>query len=265
MLRGLEKFLYRRAERILMVWPRTEAYVARLGISPEKVVWLPHLAELSRYAGLSPYDGMIRDTFTVMYLGTFNNSTGMWVIPEAAKLLKDRGFSNVRFALVGGGTTKDALVEKCIEHGVGNVAFRGLIPKKDIATVMSEADAFLVTLKNVPLLKYGISLNKVCDYLASGRPTVFAGTPAYDPVKEARAGISVAGENPRALADGIQQLMSLTSEERVRMGHNGREYVARVHGVDVVAARLESVLLGSYKREADPAVLQMETETEAVV
>ena len=68
MLRRLEKFLYRRAERILMIWPRTEEYVQRLGISPEKVVWLPHVAELSRYASLEPYDGTVNNPFTIMYL-----------------------------------------------------------------------------------------------------------------------------------------------------------------------------------------------------
>jgi glycosyltransferase involved in cell wall biosynthesis len=127
---------------------------------------------------------------------------------------------------------------------------------------MNHADAFLVTLKNVPLLKYGISLNKVCDYLASGRPTVFAGTPGYDPIQQAQAGISVAGEDPGALADGIEQLIALSPAERVQMGRNGQEYVARVHGVDVVADRLESVLLGSYKRDSEVVELPMKTETQ---
>src|SRR6185437_14060496 len=249
MLRSLEKFLYRRAERILMIWPRTEEYVQRLGISPEKVVWLPHVAELSRYAALELYDGMVKNPFTVMYLGTFNNSTGTWVVPEAAKLLRDRGVQNVRFVLVGDGSTRNNLMERCQEYGLRDVEFPGLVPKKDIARWMNQADAFLVSLKNVPLLKYGISLNKVCDYLASGRPTIFAGTPGYDPVQHANAGISVPGEDPEALADGIQQLLALTPDERVQMGRNGREYVARVHGLDVVAGRLESVLLGSYQGE----------------
>jgi glycosyltransferase involved in cell wall biosynthesis len=144
-------------------------------------------------------------------------------------------------------------MKRCEQYGLRNVEFRGLVPKKDIATLMNQADAFLVTLKNVPLLKYGISLNKVCDYLASGRPTIFAGTPGYDPVQHANAGISVLGESPEALADGIQHLLALIPEERVQMGRNGREYVARVHGLDVVAGRLESVLLGSYQREPGPS------------
>jgi glycosyltransferase involved in cell wall biosynthesis len=263
MLRKLEKFLYQRAENIIMIWPRTEEYVARYGIPANKIVWIPHLADLTRYNDLKPYDGTIGDQFTVMYLGTFNNSTATWIVPEAAKLLEDRGASNIRFMLVGGGATKDALIRACARLSLHNVVFPGLVPKKDIAAVMGEADAFLVTLKNVPLLKYGISLNKACDYLASGRPTIFAGTPSYDPVKEAKAGISVPAEDPKSLADGIASLMALTSAERVQMGRNGREYLQRVHGLEVLADRLERTLLGSGKCDPEPSAPVGIAETEA--
>jgi glycosyltransferase involved in cell wall biosynthesis len=114
------------------------------------------------------------------------------------------------------------------------------------------------------LLKYGVSLNKVCDYLASGRPTILAGDPGYDPVREARAGISVRGEDPAALADAVEALMAAPAEERVRMGRNGREYLERVHGIHILADRLEGVLRGdgSYPSEGEVSALAME-RTEA--
>lgn len=265
MLRVLEKFLYRRAERILMVWPRTQEYVAKLGISPDKVVWLPHLAELSRYKDLKPYDGLAHEQFTVMYMGSFVSFMDIKNILRAAKVLQSKGRSDIRFALVGGGTDKDALEQFARELRLHNVEFTGLVPKKEIANVMARADAYIVSLRDVPLLKYGISLNKACDYLASGRPTVFAGNPGYDPIKEAKGGISVAANDPEALAGAVERLMALTPEERVEMGRNGREYVARVHGLDVVTARLESVLLGTYNRELESVTIPIKAETEAII
>jgi glycosyltransferase involved in cell wall biosynthesis len=243
-LRALEKFLYRRAERIIMIWPRTEEYVRRLGVSPEKIVWIPHLADVSRYESLEPYDGRIRERFNVMYLGSFVSFMAMEVILKSAKILQDRGRSDIRFVLVGGGTDKEHLERLATQLHLGNVEFPGLVPKKDIVKMMSDADAYVVSLKDVPLLKYGISLNKACDYLASGRPTILAGSPGYDPIKEAKAGLSVPAENPEALADAIELLMTLPPEERVQMGVNGREYLGRVHGIGVLADRLEKVLLG---------------------
>jgi glycosyltransferase involved in cell wall biosynthesis len=265
MLRSLEKFLYRRAERILMIWPRTEGYVQRLGISTEKVVWLPHVAELSRYAALGPYDGIVRERFTIMYLGSFVSFMDMKNILRAAKVLQDKGRDEIQFVLVGGGTDKQELEELAAELKLRNVEFRGLVPKKDLVKVMSSADAYIVSLRDVPLLRYGISLNKACDYLASGRPTVFAGNPGYDPIKEAMAGISVPPNDPAALAAAAEQLMAITPQERVQMGCNGREYVARVHGLDVVADRLEAVLLGSYQREPGPSESSVVSKAQATI
>lgn len=247
LLRALEKFLYRRAERIIMVWPRTEEYVRRLGISPQKIVWLPHLADLSRYESLKSYDGLIKDRFTVMYLGSFVSFMDMGNILRSAKILQDRGRSGIHFVLVGGGTDKKSLEQLAVQLQLRNVEFPGLVAKKDIAKVMNSADAFVVSLRDVPLLKYGISLNKTCDYLASGRPTIFAGSPGYDPIKEAKGGISVVANNPVALADAVEQLMALPADARVQMGKNGREYLERVHGIDVLASRLERTFLGSEK------------------
>jgi glycosyltransferase involved in cell wall biosynthesis len=108
---------------------------------------------------------------------------------------------------------------------------------------MTEADAFIFSLTDSPLYKYGISLNKMCDYLASGRPILFAGDSTYNPIRDAAAGISVPPENAAALSEAIDHLTSLTAEERVRMGQNGLKHFKKYHDIRVLADRLERVLL----------------------
>jgi len=56
--------------------------------------------------------------------------------------------------------------------------------------------------------------------------------------------------------------MALTPEERIQMGRNGREYVARVHSLEVVAGRLERTLLGSGKYDPEPSAPVGVAETE---
>jgi glycosyltransferase involved in cell wall biosynthesis len=242
-LRAWEKFLYRRAERIIMIWPRTEEYLAQFGIPPEKIVWIPHVADFNRYLDLRNYDGKVRGPFTVVYMGTFVNFMAMEVILYAARELETRGRNDIRFLLVGGGTQGDRLLQMSKSLGLRNLEFFGIVPKEEISRVMAQADAFIVSLKNVPLLRFGISLNKTCDYLASGRPTILAGNPGFDPVREGRAGISVPPEDPRALADAIEILVSMAPEERVQMGRNGLNYLKMYHDVEALADRLERVLL----------------------
>ena len=69
MLRALEKHLYHRAEKIIMLLGHTEEYVAGLGESPGKIVWVPNGADLSRFASLPEYDGKLSERFTIMYVG----------------------------------------------------------------------------------------------------------------------------------------------------------------------------------------------------
>src|SRR5260370_41227837 len=124
-----------------MIWPRTEEYVARFGISPKKVVWIPHLADLSRYEELKTYDGTIGERFTVMYLGSFVNFMAMEVILQAAKQLDDRGGRDIRFVLVGGGTEKERLAQLAADRPLPNADLARFVRKKDIRRTVGSACA----------------------------------------------------------------------------------------------------------------------------
>jgi glycosyltransferase involved in cell wall biosynthesis len=241
-MRSLERFLYRRAERIVMLWRHTEAYVESQGVSPDKVVWLPHGVELARYESLRPYSGARERPFNVMFLGGFAASNAIGNIVSAAALLQQRGRKDIRFLLVGAGTNRDEIIRTAREACLENVEFRPPVPKRAIARAMSDADAFIYGLRDLPLYKYGPSLNKLTDYLAGGRPVIFYGNSTYDPVTTARAGYSVPPENPAAVADAIERLVALSTEERVEMGRRGREYVEEYHNIPRLAEKLMQVL-----------------------
>ncbi|MFC2040944.1 glycosyltransferase family 4 protein [Chloroflexota bacterium] len=241
-LRVLENFLYNKAERIIPYWPHVDDYIAELGISKDKVVWIPHGVDFSRYEAPKEYDGGVSKTFTIMYLGAHVSFMAMDVILKAAKIVQSEGGNHIRFVFVGGGAEKPNLQKLAADIGLHNTAFRDMVPKSEIPKVMDEADALIWGVKDIPLLQYGVSTNKVCDYLASGRPIIFAGNPKKNPVEEARAGITVPPENPEALAEAITQLVAMKPEERIQMGKNGLEYVSKHHDIRVLADRLEGLL-----------------------
>jgi glycosyltransferase involved in cell wall biosynthesis len=242
MLRALEKHLYHRAEKMIMLLGHTQEYVAGLGESPDKIVWIPNGADLSRFDSLPPYDGKRRDQFIIMYVGGLLRTNRVDVILRAAHIQQSRGHHHVRFIFVGDGSDKGSLVEMAERLSLQNIEFRGLVPKTQLVDVMAEADAFVLSLANLPLYKYGISLNKMCDYLASGRPILFAGDSVYNPIREAQAGFCVAPENPEALADAIDRLISLSPAERTHMGQNGLQYFRENHDIRILAQRLEQTL-----------------------
>jgi glycosyltransferase involved in cell wall biosynthesis len=95
------------------------------------------------------------------------------------------------------------------------------------------------------LYRFGVSPNKLYEYMAAGRPVLFAADAANQPVQEADCGRTVAPEDPAALAAAIRALAASTPAERERMGANARAYVACHHDYGRLADQLATILLGA--------------------
>ena len=165
-------------------------------------------------------------------------------ILDTAAVLKERGRTDIRFLMVGAGRDREAAIREAAERGLDNVEFPDPVPKQEIASKLSEADAFIYGLHDLPLYRYGVSLNKLTDYLAGSRPIIFSGSSAYDPVRQVGAGFSVPPDNPIAAADAVERLVGLTPQERVQMGRNGRHFLEENHNIPRLAERLLSALEG---------------------
>ena len=144
--------------------------------------------------------------------------------------------------LIGSGQDRGATIKRAEQLGLDNVEFPSAVPKADISRVMAEADAFIYGLRDLPLYRYGISLNKLTDYLAAGRPIVFFGNSSYDPVEQARAGFSVPPGDPIAVADAIEKLVAMSPQERKAMGERGRNYLLEHHTIPNLAEKYMRVL-----------------------
>jgi glycosyltransferase involved in cell wall biosynthesis len=220
-----------------------DEYGATRGIPRNKFIWIPQCVDLNRYDSPRLYDGTLSDPFTIMYLGGHVNANAMEVILRAAHVLQIEGSNHVRFVFVGDGQEKGNLMRLARKLGLSNLEFRDVVPRKDLPKVMNEADAFVLSMKNLPgLYRYGISWNKLSDYLVAGRPILLAGNPGYNPVSAAGAGLSVPPEDPEALAKAVKELVALSSEVRARMGANGKRYAKEFHDAKVLAERLEAIL-----------------------
>jgi glycosyltransferase involved in cell wall biosynthesis len=253
-LRWIERLLFKRAERILSLWRNTESYIAGCGIEVEKIVWIPHAIDPARYDRIPP-PRLPAGQFTIMYLGSFVESMALDLILDAARVIQDSGRSDVQFVLVGGGVEKRRLQARAETIGLNNLKILDAVAKTEVPAMMTHADAFVCCLKKSPVFKYGISMNKLCDYLSSGRPTIFAGESAYDPVAEAGAGISIRGDDPCALANAILTLVGLSHRERLQMGRNGIDWIHRFHELPVLADRLDAVLTRRLDLDCEAACL----------
>ena len=86
LLYAWEKFMYEKAEKIIVLLPYAKEYIVSRGISPEKVFWLPNGVNLDRFDHPSPLDPgsevakafeRYRDRFKVVYTGV-HGVPGTW-------------------------------------------------------------------------------------------------------------------------------------------------------------------------------------------
>jgi glycosyltransferase involved in cell wall biosynthesis len=244
-LYAIEGFLARRAARILVLLPGgVEYFGRRYGEAVRaRTVWLPNGADVARFRDL-PQASSVDAGLHVMYLGAHGRPNELDQVLDAFVELGRRGRTDIRITLVGDGTERTRLQRRAISEGLMSVSFLPAVDKSRIPELAASADAFVIVWADSALYRYGVSANKLFEYLAAGRPIVQAYGGHADPVAAAEAGITVPPNLPSRLADALEQVAAMTPGERVAMGARGRQWVEANHDYPVLAAKLESVLSG---------------------
>jgi glycosyltransferase involved in cell wall biosynthesis len=243
LLAYLERHLYNQAAKIVALLPGAHQYIESVGANADKVVWIPNGIDFSLY------DQVVQDVsnekFTIMYAGAHGLANGLDTVIKSAEILdKDYG-DKIVFRLVGDGPEKTCLMNMVKEKQLSNVQFDDPVPKRQIPVLLNQADSFIVVVQDSPLYKYGISLNKIYDYLVSAKPVVIGVNAFNNPIEEAGAGITVPPEDPERLAEAVIRLYHMKGSEREQMGRNGREYIEKNHDFRTLAIRLEEALLAA--------------------
>ena len=64
-----------------------------------------------------------------------------------------------------------------------------------------------------PIMKYGISSNKIFDYFAAGKPILCDFDVSYNPIADCNAGICLSTQTPKSIADAILYFVHLSKNE----------------------------------------------------
>lgn len=151
------------------------------------------------------------NTFKIIYSGSLGEANAPKIIIETAKQLI--GYDQLKVIIFGDGSQKKILEEYCKNNNLSNVVFKGRVDKKYIPNILSKGDLNIFTGKHINLYKYGISLNKMFDYFASGKPTLSNIECGYNIIKKYKCGITVEGGSIEALTEGILKFYNMTKEE----------------------------------------------------
>ena len=161
--------------------------------------------------------------FIVGYAGAHGIANSLQHLIKAAAILKEH--HNIHFLLVGQGPEKQSLQLLAETEEIRNISFLPPVSKTCIPRLLAYIDVAYIGLKHESLFRFGVSPNKLLDYMMAARPVIHAVAAGNDLVAESGCGISVPPENPQAIADAILCLFKMSPQERVTVGQKGQKYV----------------------------------------
>lgn len=248
MLYRLEKFIYKKADKLIFTFAGGKDYVKNTGLNISKVRYINNGIDIDKF-NENESNNIFEDTdldngsiFKILYTGSIGTANALSYLIKAAKLIEERGFKNIRFILFGEGYQKKELEEYVRINNITNVTFKGKVEKKYIPNILSKSDLNVFTGKPIYLYKYGLSLNKIFDYFASGKPTISNMECGYDMLEKYNCGITVKGGSEEALAEGILKFYNMSKVEYSTYCNNA---LLAVQNFDfkVLTDKLEKVIL----------------------
>ena len=244
-----EKFALKKSDAVVSNLQNYGEHLQELGIE-RNFEWISNgidIEELQKYEPLAEVTlkRIPKNKFVIGYTGTVGVANTLQSFCQAAKLLQNR--SDMLFVIVGEGQEKERLLQTY--GNLENLIFIDAIAKTQIQSMLALFDVCYIGLKKERLFRFGVSPNKLFDYMFSATPILYAiDSGKTNIVKEARCGICVEAENPQSIAEGIETMFNLSQDERNRMGINAKRYVLSNFTYENLAQKYHELIERGHER-----------------
>jgi glycosyltransferase involved in cell wall biosynthesis len=240
MLCTLERFIYRRAVKILVVSPGFEPRLVERGVPAEKLQTIPLGADGELFRQITPDHQFLErygltGKFIAIYTGAHGKANGLDYVLAAAE--KSLSRPDLAYVLIGPGGERERLRQVARDRGLTNVVFADTVSKVELPGILAACHVGLMILKDIgeprPVLP-----NKIFDYMFVGLPSVvnFAG-PTWDMMQQEDCGLFADPKRPQALAETLAQLHDQPDLAR-RLGDHGRQAAWNKYDRRIIAAQL---------------------------
>jgi glycosyltransferase involved in cell wall biosynthesis len=210
-----------------------------------------HIESLKQNEPLSNtmFNQIPKGKFIVGYAGSLREANAMEYLIEAAKLT-DR--EEILYCIVGEGYRKKELMEQAKD--LENVSFLPPVPKVQVQDLLAQFDILYLGWRKSALYNFGISANKVFDYMYSGKPTLMSGLMDNNEIQLSNGGLLVSEENPEAIKNGVYQMMDMKESDFQAMGNRARQFVLENRSFESLSNKYASIfeeLQPSAKKEME--------------
>lgn len=240
----LERYAYRNADRVVSLLPLTCEHMTEGGLQREKWSYIPNGVDIDESVSVDREHPSVRKAqqwksegqVVFVYAGALGRPNHLDSLIRAVAKLKEAGDSTVKVIIVGRGEQENELRTLSTTLGIdAHAVLYGQIPKSSVIGLLEAASAGYISLRPEPLFRFGVSPNKLFDYMVAALPVVFAVKAGNDPVGEAQCGVTVSPDDPSGIAEALRAIASLSEALRTEMGERGRQYVLEKHSYEGLA------------------------------
>lgn len=222
-----EKYLYKKADNIIFTMEGGKQYIVDKGwdkdIELSKIYHINNGIDLEKFRELEKNsfidEDLDNDKFKIIYTGTIAKVNNLRRIVDVADIMKED--KETQFLIYGDGDEKIELEEYCKKNKLENIKFKGRVLKEKIPYILSRANIVLFNGQDMQhskydVMKYGISANKLFDYLASNKIILQTFKTKYNPLEKYKCGFILkegTAEKIHKLILNIKKLNSNNLEE----------------------------------------------------
>lgn len=221
-------YIYKRCDRIFTSSRSFIEAINQRGVNHSKLEFWPQYAE-DFYALVDKETVLLPeipqdDLFNIIFAGNIGVAQGLNILPETAHILKQNSMK-VCFNIVGDGRYKNELMNLVKKYDVSEMFnFVDKQPATRIPDFMAVCDATLISLSKSKVFSITLPA-KTQSCLACGIPVIVsADGEIQEVINKANAGICSDAGDVKTLADNIQKLVAMSSDELQGMSDRALDY-----------------------------------------
>jgi glycosyltransferase involved in cell wall biosynthesis len=245
----VETFLYMNSDLIIGTMPGIKEYIQNkriikhfnVNINAETIPFginenIRNATE--KHSPINLEDFLNERKFKIIYSGSVGISNALENFFDLARNFRDD--ESIQFFILGDGPLLEKYIAKT--SGFKNIIFLGKVPAVEVDSIIRQADILYLASKPLSLWEYGQSLNKLVDYMYSGKVILFEFTGLLSMINEAKCGFVVSHNDPEHIKDVVNYIRKLNECERDLIGKRGRQWILKNRSYQNLANDLHKML-----------------------
>jgi glycosyltransferase involved in cell wall biosynthesis len=145
------------------------------------------------------------------------------------------------FLVLGDGEMRQSYIDKY--GNLPNLTFAPRVPKAQVHDFLTRCDLLYLSVHKSTVWDFGLSLNKLIDYMLAEKPILASYSGHQSMINEAGCGTFVPAADVPSLRDEFERYLSLDAAVRQQLGANGRQWLLENRRYEALAPRFLEILL----------------------